>query len=204
MVLGLFLASACYAQSPSPSPSVENTTVTDTAAPASLAGVTRGPGGKPIPSTDVVISGMDDGTNRVVISDSQGSFEISGLPPGHYQLKANKEGFVNSPGSTVELAPGQSLHVELALLEGSAVPVLPATAPKGGFFRRFIQAYADDWKGTEASGPEAKYRGYPAPVTNPPYPFAVWPIGGTPWIGYPGATSYPLTTALQTGPHGDW
>jgi hypothetical protein len=31
----------------------------------------------------------------------------------------------------------------------------------------------------------------------------VWPIGGTPWIGYPGATAYPLTVALQTGKHGD-
>ena len=32
----------------------------------------------------------------------------------------------------------------------------------------------------------------------------MWPIGGTPWIGYPGSTAYPLTTALQTGAHGDW
>jgi hypothetical protein len=29
-------------------------------------------------------------------------------------------------------------------------------------------------------------------------------MGGTVAIGYPGATQYPLTTALQTGPHGDW
>ena len=29
-------------------------------------------------------------------------------------------------------------------------------------------------------------------------------MGGTPWIGYPNATQYPLTTALQTGPHGEW
>jgi len=29
-------------------------------------------------------------------------------------------------------------------------------------------------------------------------------MGGTPWIGYNNSTQYPLTTALQTGPHGDW
>ncbi len=27
--------------------------------------------------------------------------------------------------------------------------------------------------------------------TNPPFPFTVWPMGGTPWIGYPNATQYP-------------
>jgi hypothetical protein len=75
---------------------------------------------------------------------------------------------------------------------------------QGGFLKRFFKAYANDWKGTAGSDSEPKYRGYRPPVTNPPFPFAVWPIGGTPWIGYPGATSYPLTTALQTGAHGDW
>jgi len=54
------------------------------------------------------------------------------------------------------------------------------------------------------AGAEPDHRGYPAPVSNPPYPFSVWPIGGTVWIGYNNATQYPLTTALQTGPHGDW
>jgi hypothetical protein len=42
------------------------------------------------------------------------------------------------------------------------------------------------------------------PVSSPPFPFSAWPIGGTVWIGYPNATSYPLTIASQTGPNGDW
>jgi putative OmpL-like beta-barrel porin-2 len=74
---------------------------------------------------------------------------------------------------------------------------------KRAFFKNLIRAYADDWKGT-SSGEEPKYRGYPAPVTNPPFPFAVWPIGGTVWIGYPNATSYPLTNAFYESKHGDW
>jgi hypothetical protein len=88
-------------------------------------------------------------------------------------------------------------------------PTAPATAVNAGhpgFFKRFAQAYNDDWhpqpSAANATGPP--YRGYPAPESSPPFPFTVWPIGGTPWIGYPNSTSYPLTTALQTGPHGDW
>jgi hypothetical protein len=74
----------------------------------------------------------------------------------------------------------------------------------GGFFKRLIRAYRDDWHPGPDSGPEAKFRGYPAPFTNPPFPFAVWPIGGTVWIGYPNATSYPLTTAIYGSKHGEW
>jgi hypothetical protein len=32
----------------------------------------------------------------------------------------------------------------------------------------------------------------------------MWPMGGTNLIGYPNATDYPVTQALQNGKHGDW
>lgn len=77
-------------------------------------------------------------------------------------------------------------------------------APKP-FFSRLIQAYRDDWHPSPtASTAETPFRGYPPPTENPPFPFTVWPIGGTVWIGYNNATAYPLTTALQGGKHGDW
>lgn len=86
----------------------------------------------------------------------------------------------------------------------SASKPAETTLPSGGFFNRLARAYRDDWHPAAASGPEPKFRGYPAPVTNPPFPFAVWPIGGTVWIGYPNATSYPLTTAIYGSKHGQW
>ncbi|MGA2877828.1 MAG: outer membrane beta-barrel protein [Bryobacteraceae bacterium] len=76
-------------------------------------------------------------------------------------------------------------------------------ATQKGFWARFAQAYYDDWH-PSASSETPKYRGYPMPESNPPYPFSVWPIGGTVWIGYPNATSYPLTTALYGSKHGQW
>ena len=83
----------------------------------------------------------------------------------------------------------------------------PAEASKPaerGFVRRLFKAYADDWKSTDDSGPAPAFRGYPAPVSNPPFPFAVWPIGGTVWIGYPNATSYPLTQAIYGSGENNW
>lgn len=98
---------------------------------------------------------------------------------------------------------------------GSAVVtplVSPSTAPSGnaataaqqkGFWARLFQAYYDDWH-PPANPEPPKYRGDPMPETSPPYPFNVWPIGGTVWIGYPNATSYPLTTALYGSKHWQW
>src|ERR1700689_2037624 len=63
------------------------------------------------------------------------------------------------------------------------------TAPSGnaavattqkGFWARLAQAYYDDWHPPAGSTVDApKYRGDPMPESNPPYPFNVWPIGGT-------------------------
>lgn len=98
--------------------------------------------------------------------------------------------------------------------DGNGVVRNVSAARIPGFWKRFAMAYKNDWfpppaEAAPAQSPNAEppYRGYPPPVSNPPFPFNVWPIGGTPWIGYPNATNYtgyPLTQAAQTGPHSDW
>lgn len=174
-------------------------------ASGSLSGLTRDPAGQPLPAVNVIVSGVAGGANRVATSDSAGVFTLRGLPPGRYRLKANKGGFVTPQDTAVELAANQQASVTLTLTAGSALPVEASSATsQRGFIRRFLRAYADDWRGASSGAPEPKHRGYPAPESNPPYPFSTWPMGGTPAIGYPGATAYPLTTALQTGRHGDW
>ena len=90
-----------------------------------------------------------------------------------------------------------------ASVGGTADPARNTTA-SGNFFQRLGHAYWNDWHPPQAESTPAAFRGYPAPVSNPPFPFTVWPMGGTVNIGYPGSTAYPLTTALYGGKHGDW
>jgi hypothetical protein len=79
-----------------------------------------------------------------------------------------------------------------------------------GFWQRLGRAYKDDWRPPVPSGdpapaadPATAFRGYPAPQENPPYPFTVWPIGGTVNIGQPFTISTPLMTAIYGGESAD-
>lgn len=75
---------------------------------------------------------------------------------------------------------------------------------EGNFFQRLANAYKEDGKGAAASGPAPAFRGDPAAVNGPPFPFSTWPIGGTVTIGYPWTQSGPLMEAIWSGKHGDW
>jgi hypothetical protein len=87
--------------------------------------------------------------------------------------------------------------------EAGAVTAPGQVPTHKGFWNRLVQAYALDWKETPASaGPEPAFRGYPAPVTNPPYPFSVWPYGGAPVIGQPDTNVPPLMQAIYGGSSG--
>jgi len=190
-----------------------------------LRGVTRYPGGLlPLAHVLVLLHSVDKGTDRAVFSDSDGTFVVENLEPGRYHLSARKVGFVSSSATTVDLAAGQSLTVELPLGANSMVPrsfgshispasqassgpesTLPSPAPQnqGGFFRRFARAYRDDWKGANDNGPTPARRGWPAPVDGPPFPFSDWPYGGSVTIGAPWTQSGPLMQAIWSGKHGD-
>jgi hypothetical protein len=88
-------------------------------------------------------------------------------------------------------------------------------AASQSFFRRFSNAYLLDWKEAPASttttstapGPSSTiaappFRGFPPAVDAPPFPFSVWPYGGSVTLGYPWTQAGPLMTALWDGPHG--
>jgi hypothetical protein len=98
--------------------------------------------------------------------------------------------------SVVDLAAGQSVSADLNIAD--APP-----ARRKGFVKRLIDAYRDDWKGTASSDPAPKFRGYPGPVDGPPFPFSVWPYGGSVTIGQPWTQAGPLMTAIWGGENGD-
>ncbi len=192
----------------------------EASAKGQLSGVTRNLFAMPIARTTVTLRKSDGGIERTTVSGADGAFVLAGLAPGHYQLTASKGGFANSPATGVDLASGQEAHQDIAVgaaqtgdkpaSASTTTPMQPPpTQPSPGFFRRFARAYADDWKPapTNASAPSAPapaFRGDPAPVNGPPFPFSTWPIGGTVSIGQPWTQAGPLMTALWEGPNGEF
>jgi len=110
--------------------------------------------------------------------------------------RADAAGDSKAEADPVPQAPAQA---------SPATPGLNTAAGPGSFFHRFFKAYADDWKPApaNASGPAPPFRGDPAPVNGPPFPFSTWPIGGTVSIGQPWTQAGPLMTALWNGTNGD-
>jgi hypothetical protein len=81
---------------------------------------------------------------------------------------------------------------------GAPLPDNPSpqqTAKPQGFFDRLIQFYRQDWHGTAPQGPTPPRRGLPSPLPSPPFPNSDWSYGGSPVIGEPDTSSYPLMTA---------
>lgn len=168
-----------------------------------IQGVTRNSSGQPLPNATVTIHSVEEQSNRIVKCGGDGSFMVEHLKPGKYQLTAKMQNFVSPNPAIVDLEPGAVAKVEMPLVEDAAVATPPTNVAQQGFWNRLAKAYADDWHDRTVSGPDPGFRGYPAPESDPPYPFTVWPYGGSPVIGQPNQTPPPLMQALDSGPNGD-
>jgi hypothetical protein len=178
--------------------------VEDEAAPARLQGVVRDGSGTPLAGAVVTAKGTGDSGPHVVFTTGDGAFVVASLAPGHYEVTAAKDGLTTKDPVAVDIIAGNSTNIDVPVGgESAAIAVMPK---KQNFMRRFVQAYADDWRpaapGADSS-PAPKFRGYPAPVDGPPYPFTVWPYGGSVTIGQPWTQAGPLMTAIWGGSNGD-
>jgi len=149
--------------------------------------------GKPAAGATVLLHYVEGKVDQTITAGPDGTSSVGNLTPGHYQLTATQQGFANSSVSAMELASGQALDLTLTL---------GPNALQNGFMKRLFRAYADDWKGTAASGPEPARRAPPSPLNSPPFPNSDWSYGGAPVIGVPDTNVPPLMAALYAGPNG--
>jgi hypothetical protein len=154
-------------------------------------GLIQDASGAAIAGAQVVAHSAAEKTDQAFMSASDGSFTTVGLKPGHYQFKATKLGFADSPVAERDLMGGQDLTVNLTL--GS----------HEGFLKRLSQAYVKDWQGTVDNGPAPPRRALPSPLNSPPFPNSDWSYGGSPDIGAPDTNVPPLMQALYGGSNGD-
>ena len=110
-----------------PRDNVENATGT-----AKITGrVTAADSGSPIRRAQININSRDANFNRVVATDGDGRYELTGLPAGRYRLSVNKAGFVAleygqarpfEAGKPLDITASQVLDkIDFSLPRGSAI-----------------------------------------------------------------------------------
>ena len=87
--------------------------------------------GAPIRRAQINLNSQDSRVSRVIATDSDGNFEIAGLPAGRYRLRVNKGGFVPleygqarafEAGKPLDLTDGQVLNkLDFSLPRGSVI-----------------------------------------------------------------------------------
>ena len=99
--------------------------------PGSIHGVARdAASGQPVSQARITAHNVDKDTDSSVVSDSDGTFSISRLEPGLYQVAASRDGFIGS-AARVEVATTGTSQVEflLAANQPSVAEAKASSAP---------------------------------------------------------------------------
>jgi predicted porin len=82
---------------------------------ATLSGVVTDQTGAALPDVEVTIKNVDTGVARAVPTDHRGRFQASGLPPGLFEIRAAKPGFVEETRTGITLAAGQNPTIDIKM-----------------------------------------------------------------------------------------
>ncbi len=82
---------------------------------ATLSGVVSDPTGTPLRDVALTISNVDNGTMRAVTTDGGGHYQLSGLPPGRFEIRAVRQSFADEIRTGISLAVGQEATVDIRM-----------------------------------------------------------------------------------------
>jgi outer membrane receptor protein involved in Fe transport len=102
-IMAALLASAAWGQTPT----------------ATLSGVVQDTSGAVVPSTLIRVVNTDTGVARTTTSNEEGRYTLTNLPPGPYEVRAEKAGFRTAVQSGVILTVGGTTTVDLTVQVGA-------------------------------------------------------------------------------------
>src|SRR5690348_4375018 len=81
-----------------------------------------------IPGVHITVRNVDTDIARTLITDQEGNFTITSLPPGKYSLKAEHAGFQGYERTGIVLELGQTLRANIEMAVGSVSETVQVTA----------------------------------------------------------------------------
>jgi hypothetical protein len=79
----------------------------------SIRGIAIDSTGSAVPAAEITVEGLDDNSERKVISGDDGAFEIENLKPGHYRVEARKAGFSDAIVPQFSVEARQDVRITL-------------------------------------------------------------------------------------------
>ena len=92
-----------------------------------------------IPGAAVLITNLETGTERKLVTDESGRFSAPALPVGHYEIAASKSGFRTDRRTSINLVVGQREEVDLQLQVGDVRQTIEVPA-----FSTAVQVTTED------------------------------------------------------------
>ena len=91
-------------------------------------GTITDPTGAVIPGAQVTVSSVSTGSQRDVLTDTKGQYDVVGLPTGKYTFRFDKEGFQTEIGEGIEISPAAAIAINLTLQVGTVPQQVSASA----------------------------------------------------------------------------
>jgi len=82
---------------------------------ATVFGTIADPTGAVVTEAQVTVSSIGTGLKRVALTDITGRYQLAGLPPGMYAVRAEKEEFQTAVLEEIALSPGAAIAINLSL-----------------------------------------------------------------------------------------
>ena len=133
-----------------------------------VGGVTRDVASKqPVAQVQITAHDVNRGTDRMAISNPDGTFTITKLDPGSYRVAAARDGFIESTAN-VEVAPSKTYSIEFLL--AAASPAAPEAKESPAPADASVSSVADELAALKSGSHNLRSRYRLAPLHSHPRP----------------------------------
>jgi Carboxypeptidase regulatory-like domain len=95
---------------------------------ATLLGTVSDPSGAVVPAAKIAITEQDTGVKRTVLTNVEGLYTQSFLPPGVYSVEVEKQGFKKIARARVQITVASTVRVDFSLETGAVTETVQVTA----------------------------------------------------------------------------
>jgi len=89
-----------------------------------LTGTINDNAGAPLPAAAITVTPMSGGNPQRVVTGSDGTFTITGLPPGSYRVEVEYSGYKRSSVQNIDLVTGAPAQIRVVLQQGNTGDVV--------------------------------------------------------------------------------